>query len=259
MSNIPVPLEGFGGGNAPLNFKVAGGTAEPANPRENMTWIHTDVPITRHYFSATQPENMAEGEVWISTGRSSRVAFNALKKNSIMVYPMKAKQMVSGSLVERTAKTYQDGQWREWTTYLFTNGDECADITGGWQSAMVSDSCTLTKEITDAGVLRMTAAAGGNHRKGYFYTEKEIDLSGADSVRFNITEFYATNDGNAKSIYISPRNALGSPVAEAVISGIGEMSLDVTGLDGAYSVVFCLGGTTDGNYTTVAVDGIWLD
>ena len=179
-----------------------------------------------------------------------------------MVYPLKAKQMVSGSLVERTAKIYQNGEWREWITYLFVSGDECAAVTGGWQSVMDSDSCTLTKEITDAGALRMTARANGNHRKGFFYTDKEIDLSDAECVKINITEFqknYGSGDYEYHDICISAKNTLNSPVAQAKISAIGEMSIDVSNLQGSYVVAFSLGGPISGEYTTVATDRIWLD
>lgn len=53
--SITVPLEGFGGGSNPLNFKVVGGTVQPDNPKENTIWINTDTEITSWDFSATQP------------------------------------------------------------------------------------------------------------------------------------------------------------------------------------------------------------
>lgn len=114
-----VALKGFGGGGgAALNFKVVG-NPQPANPKENTIWVNTDVKITGYRFAAEQPENMAEGEVWISTGAASQVAFNALKKNTVMVYPISAKQMVGGRLVDLTAKSYQDGAWRDWLRGIY--------------------------------------------------------------------------------------------------------------------------------------------
>lgn len=101
---------GVGGGVA-LNFKVVG-NPQPEAPRENTIWVNTDVPIGVWYFSATQPENMAEGEVWFRTGTSSSTAFNALKKQNIMVYPLQAQQYINGALVDVTAKIYQDGAWQ---------------------------------------------------------------------------------------------------------------------------------------------------
>ena len=103
--------KGAGGAN-PLNFKVVGGTTAPANPKENTIWVNTDVAISSWVFSATQPASATNGMVWIYTVASSTVAFNALKKNGIEVYPVSAKQYVNGTFVDKTAKSYQGGEWK---------------------------------------------------------------------------------------------------------------------------------------------------
>ena len=48
-------LSGGGSSGASLNFKVVGGTTEPANPSENTIWVNTDEPITSWIFSAKNP------------------------------------------------------------------------------------------------------------------------------------------------------------------------------------------------------------
>lgn len=121
---------GAGGGN-PLNFLIVGGSSQPENPKENTIWINTGNKITGWYFSATQPENMAEGEVWIHCGNTSNVAFNALKKNTLQVYPMHAKQWVSGALSDLTAKTYQNGAWVDWVVEFFVIPGDIFDNVNG--------------------------------------------------------------------------------------------------------------------------------
>lgn len=106
---------GGGGGNA-LAFRVLGGTSAPSSPKENDIWVNTSTAITSYVFSATQPTG-SSGMVWISVGTSSTVEFNALKKNGIQVYPIAAKQYVSGKWTDKTAKIYQGGAWKEWITY----------------------------------------------------------------------------------------------------------------------------------------------
>ena len=101
---------GAGGGTS-LNFKVVGGVTEPTNPKENLIWVNTDTPITGYVFSAVEPAEPAEGMVWIVTGTSSVAPFNALKKNGIQVYPLMAKQYVSGAWVVKTAQIYRSGVW----------------------------------------------------------------------------------------------------------------------------------------------------
>ena len=109
-------MQGFihSSGGLPLNFKIVGGTAEPASPKENTIWINTDQKITSWIFSATEPEDPVEGMVWISVGTDSTVAFSATKKNPVMVYPLSAKQYISGVWVDVVAKSYQGGKWVDW-------------------------------------------------------------------------------------------------------------------------------------------------
>ena len=107
-------------GSAPaLNFKVVGGAAAPDNPKENTIWVNTDAPITGWALSFAEPSEPEEGMLWIVTGTNSKVAFNALKKNTLMVYPTACKQFVNGAWNNVTAKSYIDGEWVEWRDYLF--------------------------------------------------------------------------------------------------------------------------------------------
>ena len=105
ISNISTGVE--------LNFTVVGGTTAPSNPVENTIWINTSTTISSWEFSATQPI-ASSGKVWICISASSTVEFNALKSNGIKVYPISAKQYVSGAWVDKTAKSYQNSRWVEW-------------------------------------------------------------------------------------------------------------------------------------------------
>lgn len=140
INSIPAGME--------LNFEVVGGTTEPTNPKENTIWVNTDTEITGWYFSATQPEKLEEGELWFAIGDSSDVAFNALKENTIQVYPKSVKQWVSGELKEVTAKTYQNGTWvdfdsTDWDAYIVAKG-KTKKTTGG--------STGVTRKDTDEAV-----------------------------------------------------------------------------------------------------------
>ena len=75
-----------GGGGSSLNFKVVGGTSQPSGVGENTIWVKTSTAITSYVFSPNQPTASA-GCVWIQTGTGS-VSFNALKKNTIQLYPI---------------------------------------------------------------------------------------------------------------------------------------------------------------------------
>jgi len=97
-----------GGSGTQLNYKVVGGTSAPSNPVGNTIWINTSNAITFYTFQPLTPSNPQEGWVWINVAPSySPVAFNALKENRIQLYPISAKQYISGAWVSKTAKTYQ--------------------------------------------------------------------------------------------------------------------------------------------------------
>lgn len=125
-----------GSSGTELNFEVVGGTAQPINPTENTIWVNTEEEITGWTFSATEPENPAQGHVWIIIGSASQVSFNALKENDIQVYPLSAKQYDDNTWVNVTCASYQDSAWVEWipTSALYYFGNQCVLTSGGWNA-----------------------------------------------------------------------------------------------------------------------------
>lgn len=179
----------LGGGSGGLNFKVVGYATEAElladTPKENTIGIITTNKITGWMFSATEPESPVEGMVYITTGTDSDIAFNALKKNGIQVYPLSAKQYVSGALVDVTAMIYQAEEWVEWIKAgdIYINGkihpdysydifsyDSGADITN--QSLIGLNThygwiyITPKVDLTNFSTLKITA--GGFTRLGVF-------------------------------------------------------------------------------------------
>ena len=169
-----------------LSFEVVG-NPQPENPKANTIWVDTDVEITGWDFSAAEPANPAEGMVWGSTGTASSVAFNALKENSVMVYPLSAKQYVSGAWVDKTAKSYLNGAWVDWFVWsgqLYQSGNEFTNETGGWYAA---DGGSL-EESTIASIARnedsMVLTVTGGRKSAMLASRKPIDLTDFDLVTF---------------------------------------------------------------------------
>lgn len=158
---------------AELNFKIVGGTSQPSNPTENTIWVNTSTDISSWVFSTKQPENPNNGMVWIPAGNDSSVKFNVLKKNDITIYPQTAKQYINGAFVSVSAKIYQGNKWIDFVTYLYHNGEEFIETTGGWtvyslkhsggassqnkkpNFTIGSDSLTITGLNLAGGVVRM--------------------------------------------------------------------------------------------------------
>lgn len=168
-------------GGTALNFKVAGGTAAPADAGENTLWINTATAVTGWSISETAPETPAAGMVWICTGPSGTAAFNALRKNAIVICPVSARQYVSGAWVVKDAKIYQGGQWVDWTMYLYNKGVEYVDpSTGqGWNF-----SGTYTKNDDRIRVGTTTATAFSGYAESPF-----LNVSGFDTIEIHIITF----------------------------------------------------------------------
>lgn len=233
------------GGGASLNFKVVG-NPQPTSPKENTIWLNTDVPIGGWYFNATQPEGLSEGDVWFSIGTSSPVAFNALKKNGVMVYPISAKQYISGAWVNVTTKSYQGGKWVDWITYLFDNGNQFNATTGGFVTRSMSynstNSTKATPSVSNANGM-MTITIGTNNAGGAVTTANKIDLSSKSILYF---DGYLKGHGDSHPDYFSICiwSALGTYRTDNLVAYYNSdgkdsiKTIDVSKLSGSYYIGF---------------------
>lgn len=236
---------------AELNFEVVGGTSAPASPKENTIWVNTNTAITDWVFSATQP-SAKSGRVWISTGTSSPIEFNALKKNGIQVYPISAKQYVSSAWVDVTAKSYQNGEWAEWVTYLYRSGDQCVSITGGWGTDGYSYGSHGIKAGT-LGTSSMSLSRIGSYAIYLLGTTNPIDFTDKTTLVVEVTEVTKIQAYPNLSISRTKTKPADDFVAQKQIAATGLVSIDISDIDSGYVSITCNGG--DG---TLTVKNIWL-
>ncbi len=220
-------VDGAGG----VNFKVVGGVTLPSDPIENTIWVNTEAKITDWMFSSEQPQEASEGLVWIKTDLSSAVAFNALKKNGIQVYPVRAKQYVSSAWVDKTAKSYQSGAWVDW-----------------WDGSL-SDS----DFNNGLGPFSTRYIEGQSSTFGLTATNKMINLTGYSTITFDadstadINKLFVTTVQSGSVTVASG----GDPEKNAVATWSerkagGTKTLDISGISGKYYLVFFVGS----NYGT---------
>lgn len=228
-----------------LNYVVIGGTVAPASPTENTIWVNTSNAITSHVFSATTPENPAEGMVWFKTGVSSKVPFNMLKENTAMIYVASSSQYVSGTWKAAAAQIYQGAAWKELSSadlYLFKGEEDVTADSGGWE--LWSGSGTLT--IAN-GVMTMSAAKGsGTTVKDGQYRHK---------TAFNASNYSTvTVKTGSVSNYVNERCQIRVCDAEKNIlatvtlkKGTTDYSLDISEISGECYVVFRVRSYWDGS------------
>lgn len=226
----------IGGGSGGLNFKIVGGTAEPSNPKENIIWIITEQKITSYIFSAEEPESLVDGMVWITTGTSSTVEFNALKKNGIQVYPISAKQYVSGAWVDVTVKSYQNGAWVDWIRFnvMYDSGNKNETVTGGWVKK--GDRVSVTE---NADSMKIETSQGGN--TGWYHTRNKIDITKYSKLIFDgIVNVTRTNTETIFGINDTMQSFNSGYLAKyyANEASDGIIEVDVSGITGKHYVCF---------------------
>lgn len=240
-------MVGCGGGSS-LNYEVVGGTSAPSSPSENTIWINTSTTITSHVFSATEPENPVSGMAWISVGASSTVAFSVTEENPVMVYPLSAKQYVSGAWVDKTPKIYQNGAWSDWVTYVVNNG--VVENFGFSTSARSDIQVGVTSE---SGYIN--AANSSSSSSTGITTDEKVDLTNLSMITIDIdVTTCGTDAGNDAFAGVSllvmngTRLSSASKLYDAVVSyavtkttGRQTLMLDVSAISGAYYIGLGLG------------------
>lgn len=116
-------------GGSPLNFKINSCNTEEAllatTTVVNTIGIVTDTSIVSWIFSSTEPNNPEEGVLWIKYGLASAASFNALKRNSILVYPVACWQYEKGAFVQKNGYLMTADGWVQFGSvreYLIKDG-----------------------------------------------------------------------------------------------------------------------------------------
>lgn len=232
-----------GGGGASLNFSVkayASDSELPSVEKENTIAVITDAEITSWIFSATQPATPSEGMVWISTGISSAIQFNALKKNGIEVYPIDAQQYTGSAWVAKTAKSYMNGAWVDWIIRLFENGWVNTDATGGINGTITSTAINFpARSIVNADSKAYT-------------TNKAIDITNFKTIKakfssncthsgifFRLALYNTVANGAKINVEYLPAHA--DITADKFTHSSQDWSLDISAMKGSYYLGYAWG------------------
>ena len=218
-----------GGFGKELSFRVLGGLAQPASPRDKDIWIETEA-LTGWAFSAVEPESPYEGMVWILTGSRGAVRFDALKKNSIQLIPLRARQYMAGAWVDVAARSYIGGAWVKWLEdmALFDGGEVFEAVTGGWTGINGGGPDTDSLYIGNDGFAA-----------GQVWTEKAVDVSGYSVLKLTIR--YANDTAKAGLMADLPRSdnfgsANEGNVLALTSSADSTLVCDISGLEGSYFI-----------------------
>ena len=249
ITGIKSQLEKSAVDGAGVNFKVVGGVTQPTDPSENTIWVNTSVDISGWVFSASEPAEPVEGLAWLETGAYSNVEFNALKKGDIRVYPLAAKQYVSGAWVEKSALSYQNGTWVAWLRreILYEPGNENIPVTGGWtytSKGYSSDASTPGTPTITRGISSLTVQMP-NVSGAIIHPVNKIDLTEYSTVVFDGIISGATAYASLCNLRVWSEfgnySSVGYYASVTIQKNVdGEVSLDVSELSGKFYIGFGL-------------------
>lgn len=234
----------IGGSSGGLNFKVVAYATEgallAAAPKENTIGVVTETAVPKWGFYASEPEAPAEGEIFLTVATESAGSFNALKKNTLTVYPTLCQQYVSGEWVRKAAYIYKGGAWVQfstlWNGELFEQGNVHADIIGGWAYTNKSNSEVIMANTDTDTIIECTNASGDSSTRKFYslgtfdFTEWNTLTAVMDhcvfneNIRFGVSTIKAAVEGSGswpKIIYLK---------------ATGTYNIDVSTLSGSYYI-----------------------
>lgn len=250
---------GSGGGGGSLGFEIVGGTTRPAKPTQNLVWVNTDVDITGYSLSATEPENPVEGMLWVNIADSSTIKSTfTVDKEWVTIYLTSTSQYINGVWVDVTAKSYQDGAWVDWISYLCKAGACMGALENGFVVAQ-----TTTQLVPESGYIK------------FYNPSADGCISSAD--RIDVTRFsrfvvlgrvaFSTGSGaryTARLDTSKPTNYATTGAVATVSLPIStteaqEFEIPVPSDGGEYYLSFTCGGSSGSNGQYVEIVDIILE
>ena len=246
-----------GGGKDRLRPTIYGGTTRPSNPKNGDFYLYTGTAISgtelNGFMSGFPTWTMPEGFVYIGSGGayndSSYVNLINVRNGIHNFCPCCCYQVEGGKWYRKDAFVYRNGAWLKFSTFaqqwdgtLFYNGNQYADVTGGWVGNGISSTTVGTN-------LSLIVA----NTSPYLTTQNAIDLSG-------YTKLHMIADGNAGQYsYFGissnvPSNARPNYIASATFIG-GENVLDVSAINSGHVSI----GATASWGVTINISKVWLE
>lgn len=255
-------------GGADINFEVVGGMVRPSDPKENTIWVETEHEITGWAFSADEPEEPADGMVWILTTLDRFASFNALKNKAVMVYPREAMQYFDGKWNSMKAESFAGGEWTPWILYLYKEGNEYEDVTGGWKAVNTKPASGYGNAITptierNTGSIKFVISSASTSGGGLCYMSNKIDLTPYDTLYVSMLQGWSgrkdvlvTKDASTMWESVTPRIRHSGLTAHII-------TLDISDIDEPRHIAIGLAYNNDQDANKVPVgmliDKIWLE
>lgn len=225
-----------------LNFRVYTAASLPETGQENDICIVSDVPMKNWILSPDAPKGTPrnDGDVWIRYAVTGKT-FNALKNGAMVIATISAMQCIDGAWVKKIAKSYRNGEWVDWITYVLRSGaDEIGLEKYQYQGASRSETAgddyiEFTTKTTASG-----SYASSTYGRA---TSSPVDLTDVTTIYAKINVINGgISGGNSwgAGINVATEKNQSSRVKKVTqpASGEGIMVVDVSDLTGLYYITF---------------------
>lgn len=246
----------LGGGSGGLNFSVkayGSGDSIPLSAKDNEIAVITNENISGWSFSPFAPDNATNGFLWIYSGNTGSVYFNALKKNSIVIFPGSVMQFANNGWEYVDAYIYQSGEWIQfsmaWNGYYFGNGEQYENVTGGWTSDGYKYWANTMKAATVGTTLRTTS--DGANTASMIGTATPVDLTDVNTIYLTVDSAY----GTAQFRIMATKEVSLDDLSVSLSSG--EVSVDVSSLTGNYYLAIASIGSQTYPTAYSTVSAVW--
>ena len=247
-----------GGGSGGVNYRVKAyphSSDIPSTAKENTIAVVTTNEITDICFSPNEPTVKTTGLLWIKVGSSSPAKFNAIKKNSIILYPLYAKLYIGGKWISVVAKSYLNGVWVNWIIYAYNYGDECIELTGGWTSDIGHPSSLISlNKGPDSMTYTGTWEPGYHYGDGIVITNFMIDVTSYSKIKLTYNSTVSADQMDAYFSIQNTKQVTRSSIKRNILSKEGNRSVSVIDLSDVNQPVYIAIGSSEGGskYTTSA-------
>ena len=282
--SIAVPLYGFGGSGGSPNKSIIivaaptgstvtckmGSTTKTASEK-NGTWTFSGLDIGTWTITATKGSSIATQDVDITRLTVEYVTITYFSATINVTYPAGSTCTCSDGTTTLTAPNtsgswtcivYNAGTWTatatdgdksksadvvittdgqtenitlQYITHLFNNGDTCDAITGGWGTGAASTgSASISgQQISIVAYAEKTFSCGPKNK---------IDVSEYKALSVTVDSI----DNGSLSVYLYA-TSISNPAAKVTTSTTGTVSLDISSVSGANTVMLSFHSENGGN------------
>lgn len=224
-----------GSGIAALNFKIVGGTTQPDSPRVNTLWVNTDLEFDTWTLNVSEPTNPKMNDIWIKLGVSSPVAFDISCDDyaHIVLRPVAIYQWTgSWTNLTNSSMLWDGDKWIYFNTYLFKDGNQYNEITGGWKQRIDNGAWTnINLSMNNIYVFANEKRDYGI--SVYAQTENLIDVTNYNELSIMLEEY---NETFELSLVDGSENKIAQTTLPYYPNNTGVITLNLVNVTGSYYI-----------------------